>query len=327
MGDTKDIITREVRSFFKRVSWRKILTFLFFILLASIFWIIQIYDQKFDTMLTIPVKYVNVPDSIVFDHELPDNIYAYVKDDGATVFRYYFTKRDDSIVVDVREMVKGTQEKVIQGRNFEQLLRNKLFVTSELISYSPTRVSYSYEVLRQKKLPVIYDGYINLAPGYLLDGDLLISPDSVLAYGSRAALDTLSFAHTVSDTIPDVTSDREIKVEMRKIRGVKFVPDMVELSILVDEFTLKEVEVPVKCINLPDNLDIKFFPSSVKVPFFVGLKRYNDIDAESFQIIVDYNDIKDLKEATITVRLTEMPDYIRTKSPIPSEVEFILEQK
>ncbi|MDU1890702.1 MAG: YbbR-like domain-containing protein [Dysgonomonas sp.] len=327
MSDTKDIILREVRSFFKRVSWRKILTFLFFILLAAIFWLIQIYDQKFDTMLTIPVKYVNVPDSIVFDHELPDNIYAYIKDDGATVFRYYFTKRDDSIVVDVREMVKGTREKVIQGRNFEQLLRNKLFVTSELISYSPTRVSYSYEVLHQKKLPVIYDGYIQLAPGYLLDEDLLISPDSVIAYGSKAALDTLSFAHTASDTISNVTSDRDIAVPMRNIRGVKFVPNTIELSILVDEFTLKEVEVPVRCINLPDNLDIKFFPSSVKVPFFVGLKRFKDIDADSFQIIVNYNDIKDLKEASIPVRITESPDYIRTKPLVPAEVEFILEQK
>lgn len=327
MSDTKDIILQEVRSFFKTVSWKKILTFLFFVLLSSSFWMMQIYRQKFEATLDIPVKYVNVPDSIVFENDLPDRINVRIKDDGAALFKYYFTRRNDSLAVDVREIVSGTQERVIQGRNFEQLIRGKLFVTSELISYSPTRVSYSYAVLHQKKLPVIYDGYISLAAGYLIDGELTISPDSVVAYGSKAALDTLHYAHTMGDTLKNVTSDIKMQIAMIPAKGIKFVPNSVELSISVDEFNNKEVEVPVTCVNLPENLNIKIFPSSVKVPFSVGLKRFNDISAEDFQIIIDYNDLKDLKDASIPVRITESPEYIQTKAPIPSEVEFVLEQK
>ncbi len=327
MSDTREILIQEVRSFFKNISWKKILTFLFFVLLSFIFWMMQIYRQKFETTLTIPVKYINLPDSIIFENELPSDVYVRIKDDGASLFKYYFTKRDDSLVVDVRDMVKGTSEKVIQGRNLEQLIRGKLFVTSELISYSPTRVSYAYAILHQKKLPVIYDGYISLAPGYLVDGELTLEPDSVFAYGSRAALDTLRYAHTVDDTLQNVTSAKKIQVAMRPTRGVKFIPNTVQLSISVDGFNLKEVEVPVICVNLPENLEIKFFPSSVKIPFFVGLKRYNDITAKDFQVKIDYNDIKDVKDASIPVRITESPDYIQTKIPIPAEVEFVLEQK
>jgi len=327
MSDTSEKILQGVRSFFKRISWKKILAFLFFVILASIFWMMQIYRQKFESTLTIPVKYVNIPDSIVFENELPNDVYVRIKDDGAALFRYYFSKRNDSLIVDVRDIVRGTQEKVIQGRNFEQLIRGKLYVTSELISYSPTRLSYAYAVLHQKRLPVIYDGYVSLAPGLLLDGELTLKPDSVLVYGSKAMLDTMYYAHTVGDTLNNINKDKRILVAMRSIKGLKYIPSTVELYIPVDDFIEKEIEVPVTCINLPDNLVIKFFPSAIKIPILVGKKRYNSITAENFEVLIDYNDLKDTKDASIPVRITESPNYIQTKMPIPSEVEFVLEQK
>lgn len=327
MGDTSDKILQEVRSFFKKISWKKILAFLFFVLLASIFWMMQVYRQKFESTLVIPVRYTNIPDSIVFENELPANIYVGIKDDGAALFKYFFTKRNDSLVIDVRDIIRGTQEKVIQGRNLEQLIRGKLFVTSELISYSPTRISYAYAVLRQKMLPVIYDGYVNLAPGLLLDGELTLKPDSVLVYGSKATLDTMYYAHTVGDTLKNITKAKKIQIAIRDIKGVKYVPGTVEMTIPVDEFIEKEVEVPVTCVNLPENLSIRFFPSSIKIPFLVGKKRYSSITADNFEVIVDYNDLKDSKESSIPVRITESPNYIQAKIPVPSEVEFVLEQK
>jgi len=328
MSDIRNKILQEVRSFFKTISWKKILTFLFFVILSSTFWMMQVYRQKFESTITIPVKYVNIPDSIVFEHELPENVYARIKDDGAAMFRYYFTKRKDSLTVDIRDLVNGSpQERVIQGRNFEQLIRGKLFFTSELLSYSPTRVSYAYSVLRQKKLSVLYDGYVSLAPGLLLDGELTLIPDSIIAYGSKASLDTLHYALTKGDTLRNIKADKTVKIEMRDIPGVKYVPNTVELNILVDNFVEKELEVPVECVNLPQNLSIKIFPSSVKIPILVGRKRYSSITADNFKVIIDYDDLKDFKDQSIPVRITESPDYIQTKIPIPSEVEFVLEQK
>ena len=327
MSDTRDIILQEVRSFFKKIQWRKILTFLFFVLLALSFWLMQVWRQKFDGDLNIPVKYINVPDSIIFENELPSNIQARIRDDGSAIFRYYFTKGKDSIVVDVREIVKSTQERAIKDQVFEQLVKEKLFNTTELLGYTPARLSYIYAILHQKKLPVIYDGYVSLASGYLLDGELTLQPDSVMAYGSYAALDTLRYAHTEDDTLKDVTSKRKILVSMRETKGVKYTPNLVELTIPADEFNEKNVEVPVVCVNLPQNLTIKFFPSSVKIPFFVGLKRYNDITAEDFKVVVNYDDIKDFRDVSISVRIAESPDYVQTKLPIPADVEFVLEQK
>jgi len=329
MGDTndKDILSPEVRTFFKNIPWKKILAFLFFVLLSCIFWVMQVSRQKYEATLTIPVKYINIPDSIVFENDLPLTVNARIKDDGWVLFKYYFTRRSDSMIVDVRDIVKSTPDKIIQGRNFEQLIRTKLFVTSELISYTPTRMSYIYALLHDKKLPVIYNGNVSLADGHMLIGDLSVSPDTVLVYGSREALDTLYYAYTVTDTITNVKSEQKVVVAMKPIRGIKYVPDIVTLTIPADQFIEKSVEVPITCINLPPNLSIKFFPSSVKILFDIGKTREDNNIADNFKIVIDYNDIKDLKDSSIPVRITESPDYIRTKLPEPSEVEFVLEKQ
>ena len=327
MSNTKDKILEAVKAFFRNISWKKVLTFSFFVVLSFSFWIMQVYRQKFEATFIIPIKYTNVPDSIVFENDLPQQINARIKDDGATLFKYYVLKRTDSLEIDIREIIKESTKRVVQGSSFEQLIRTKLYPTSELINYSPGHISYVYAILEQKMLPVIYDGYIDLPSGYMIDEELIYSPDSVLAYGSRATLDTLYFAHTKTDTISGIIGDSTFHIGMKRTRGVRFVPNEIAVFVPVDQFTSKEVDVHVTCINLPPNMNIKFFPSTVKIPMLVGLKRYKDIDATCFVVKVDYNDIKDSNETTVSVRVVESPDYVRAKMPEPSEVEFILEQE
>lgn len=327
MSNTKEEIITKVRVFFKNIKWKKILTFSFFLLLSTIFWIMQIYRQKFESTYTIPIKYTNIPDSIIFENKLPLKIEARIKEGGGTLFRYYFTKRKDSLEINIKKLISRSSDRIIEGSAFEQMVRSKLFVTSELISTNPNSISYRYDILEEKRVPVIYDGYINLNSGHIIDGDLSIVPDYVTVYGSRAALDTISFAHTVNDTLNNITEDKIVSIDIAPIKGVKFVPNKIELAIPIDEYTMKVVEVPIECVNLPPHLSIKFFPSFVKIPFYVGLKRYKDITTKDFEIKIDYNDLKDLKSPTIPVRIVKSPDYVKTRMPEPSEVEFILEQE
>ena len=300
---------------------------MFFVLLSTIFWIMQIYRQKFEATQTIPVKYINVPDSILFVNELPSHINARIKEDGIILFRYFFNKRNDTLHIDIRELIQESPTRLVQGSIWEQLIKNKLYSTSELISYNPSYISFQYTALNEKQLPVIYDGYIDLNLGqHIIDGDLRIDPEYVKAYGSKESLDTIRYAHTLSDTLKGITGDKTIQIDLRQIEGVKFVPNKVKVTIPVDQYVEKEVEVPITCINLPKDLTARFFPPAVKIPLSVGVKRYKDITVEDFDVIVDYNDIKNLTEPTIAVRIVNSPDFVRAKSPNPAEVEFILEQ-
>lgn len=287
----------------------------------------QVYRQKFEATQVIPIKYVNVPDSVIFVNELPAQITTRIKDDGILLFRYYFTKQNDSLEINVREIVDESSTNIIQGGLMEQLIKTKLFASSELLTYSPSYISFQHVLLNETRLPVIYDGYVNLDPGYIIDGDLKLDPEFVKVYGSKESLDTLKFAHTEADTLTDIKEDKIFPIKIKPARGVKFVPNIVYLTVPVDKYNQKEVVVPVRCENLPSNLNIRFFPSTVKIMMYVGKKRYNDITAQDFDVVVDYNDLKDIKDSTIPVRIVKSPDFVRTQHPEPAEVEFILEQE
>ncbi len=325
--DIYSIIKEKFRFFFKKISWRKNLTFLFFLILAIIFWVMQIYSQKIVFKLSIPIKYKNVSEEILFEHNLPEKVEVDIKDLGSSILKYA-TKSDDSITIDLGIIIKQSPDKnIIQSQELEQLIRAELLPNSELISFYPNYISYAYNKVSVRKIPVIFDGHIQLSAGYQLDGDVSIFPDTIIAYGSKAALDELHYAYTSKDTILDVKGNQAIDIELKTVKGIDFKPQKVRIDIPVDKFLIKEVKVAIECLNLPDDLDIIFFPSEVTVPFFVGLKRYNLIESNDFKIQVDYKDIQDLHTSSIPIRIIEAPDFVRTQLPEPSEVEFILEQK
>lgn len=328
MSDTRDKILKNVKIFLKGIPWQKILTFSFFVLLATIFWVIQVYRQQFETKYVIPIAYTNIPDSIVLDNELPSHIETRIKDDGATLFKYFLLKRNDSLIVDVRSLIKNNpQSTIIQGSAFKDLVRSKLYSSTELLNYDPSSISYSYALLAEKRLPVIYDGYIDLPTGYIIDGDLQLIPDSITLYGNKSTLDTLRYVHTVADTLTGITSDTTISIKLTELKNVRYSPSIVKLYAPVDDFMPKTVEVPITCIDLPSNLVIKFFPSTVKIDFQIGSKRYKDISLNDFSVIVDYNDIKqNTEDSSIQIRILESPDYIRSMTLSPSEVEYVVEE-
>lgn len=329
MSNTNNHIRQKVRIIISRIPWKKILTFMFFVLLSSIFWTMRVYRQKYESTMSLPIKYTNIPENIAFEQSLPNLITIRIRDDGSNIFKYYLQKRNDSILINISEFINDPQINIIQGRVLESIIRENLFSSSELLSYSPSQINYTHDVLSQKKIPVIYNGHINLSAGCMLARDLELCPDSVIVYGKIATLDTIKYAYTISDTIKDVHESMTVTAYMQYTQGVYYNPSQVEMLIHVDKRVEKEIEVPITCINLPKNMNIKFLPSKVKIPLSVGQKRFEDVNAEDFTATIDYNNILDLKgkTASISVSISKSPDFVKTYSPIPAEVEFVLEIK
>ncbi|NDW09880.1 YbbR-like domain-containing protein [Dysgonomonas sp. 520] len=327
MRDIKEEIIKWVRTSFANITWRKVLTFSFFILLATGLWFLQIYRQPFETTLHVPVKYTNIPDSIIFDHELPESVSIRIKDGGAEMFRYFFSKRHDTLSIDVGQIINSTKSNVLQGLSLEEILRTKLYSSSEIKSYSPSRISLDHAALVHKKVPVIFDGEVVIEPGYLLAGDIKMIPDSITIYGSEATLSGIEYIYTMNDTIKGITSPQTLSIDLIKGKNVRFSPSSIKLEVPVDQYNEKTVTVPIVCTNLPTDLDIKIFPSTAHVSFLVGQSKYKDVSDADFLIELDYNTLKDLKNPIVPIRLTLSPSYIDNVSISPYEVEFVFEKK
>ena len=309
------------------MPWKKILTFSFFVLLSAVFWFLQVYRQDFLATYNIPIKYTEVPDSIIFNAPLPESIEVTVKENGYGIFRYYFTKRKDTLNINVAEVFETSSNFVLSSSALQQVVKNQMLGTSSLVSYNPTYITFQYTALKQKKIPVIFDGQIYLSPGYLLNGDIDTKPDSVIVHGSETVLKNMNYAYTTNDTIHDFSSSENPVYKIKEIENVKFTPNEVEILFPIDKYTQKNITVPITCVNLPENLNVKFFPSAVKISFLVGLSNYQKISENDFSVQFDYNDLKNVRDLLIPLRITSSPDHVQNLAMSPTEAEFIFEQK
>jgi YbbR domain-containing protein len=151
-----------------------------------------------------------------------------------------------------------------------------------------------------------------------------------LLIGPANLLDTIDKVVTVPIKNSELSDTLEKKVNLASIPGTSLPVKKVKVIIPVDRFTEASVEVPLAIKNLPDSVDIKIFPGSIKLTYSVTLSMYNKSRKSDFLPYVDFNDI-DLtalsENSRLKVHLDSVPTYARSVSLYPSNVEFLIEIK
>lgn len=314
----------KTKAYFSGMNWRNTLLFLLFLILAAIFWMMLFFQNDIEATYKIPVKYSNVPNDVVFDHPLPQDIEIRVGDKGSEIFRYTFLLRD-SLDIDVQ---KYHNERVnnLQGTELMQLIRQKLFKSSTLTAYYPSHISLDVSKLHQKTLQVVFDGEIATGRSNLIADEYTIEPKTVIAYGSKTQLEEIENAPTEYSLFNNLKATSLFQVNIKPVEGVKFVPKAVDIYIPINEYTERKFEIPITVINVPSGIDVKFFPSSTDVSFSVTLEDYKRISQDDFAIVLDYNSFYKNENGRVELSLTTEPESIRNAKLSTQSVEFLLEK-
>ena len=321
---TNNVISK-IKTYFSNMNWRNTLLYFLFLILAAIFWMMLFFQRDIEATYKIPVKYLNVPDDVVFDTTLPKEIEIRVGDKGSEIFRYVF-KQKDSIEIDVH---KYQSERInnLQGTELMQLIRQKLFKSSTLTAYYPANISLNVSKLQQKKLKVVFDGEITTGRNNLVPDVYTIEPLTVTAYGSEAQLSELENAVTEFSQFNNLKATSQFQIKIKSVEGVKFVPDVADIYIPILEYTERKFEIPVTVRNVPKGIDVKFFPSFTDVSFSVTLDDYRKISQEDFKIELDYRKFHNNENGRVELELTEQPESVRNSRLSTTSVEFLLEKE
>lgn len=315
-----------IKAFFSTFPWKNVLAFLFFLALAFIFWLMLFFQKEnVDGTYRIPLKYTNIPDDVVFDNPLPPFLEVSVADNGAQIFRLDMRKRD-SLEINVTEITEGGN-KVLQGSQYEQLIRTQLFPSTNIRGYYPMSISLASSKLQSKELPVVFDGEITTSRANLVADSATFIPEVVMAYASQQSLDKLKGAITEYTVFKNLKATSQLPIRINNIEGVKFIPSQVDIYIPVQEYTERTFEVPITATHMPAKLDVKFFPSRANVTFSVTLEEYKKIVPEDFSIKLDYRKFHSNEDGRVEVELTERPASIINPRISPISVEFLFESK
>jgi hypothetical protein len=318
-------LSKRIKNFLLSKQSREFFVFLLFVFIAGAFWLLQTLNNDFEAELTMPVRLRGVPNHIVMTSEPPSELKVRVKDKGVALLNYTIARNFYPVILDFGDYKGANNHIKIYATEFEKKIRSQLNASTHLLSIYPDTLDYIYSTGKFRYVPVRLQAKVTSGRQYYIP-DTLYDPDSVLVYAPSEWLDTINYAYTEKFVLEQISDTTVYKANIRPVRGVKFVPDIVEVTFPVDIYTEKTIEVPLIGTNFPADKVLRTFPSKVKVTFQVGMSKFKDIEAENFAIRISYEDLLRSQSDKYKVTLKTIPKGVSNIRISPEEINFLIEQ-
>lgn len=318
-------INGKVKTVLVLLRSKSFLTFLFFLTLSTAFWCFEAFKETSTVEIEVPLRLTNVPENVVVSTELPENVRVTLRDRNSSLFSYRYFRRPRPAVVDFSAYanpscyVRIPQEDVKRSvmRNFES--------TTELISLLPDTLEYFYNYGTKKVVPTRLLGDVAPAEGYYIVRQE-ISPAETTVFATERQLDTITAAHSVPNYLVDITESFTMPLKVNELKGAKFMPDTMFLSVEVDRLVEKTLSLPIQPLNFPEDVRLRTFPMKVNVTFQVGMKEFRNVTEKDFTLVLDANELETATDNTGTVRIARHPESVFRLRLSQSEVEFLIEK-
>ena len=325
-------LLRFVKNGLSLIYNKQFLTFLFFLLLSTSFWVFQKVNEVYEREFIIPVRLVDVPSNVDITTEPPAYIHITLRDKGVTLLRYRFLTTFPTINIHWKEVENSEGHATLRTRDLLKSVSAQ-YEGSQLVACRPENIEIYYNYYSKgRTLDVKFQGTVVADSSYTwLDTQL--SHPRVMVYGPQHIIDTMQFARLKPVHLSNVKDTLHLHCGFVKVPGVKFVSldarkrnlSSVRVSIITDRMMDKAVEVPVQGINFPATKVLHTNPAKVRVEYQVGVRDNEKIDASSFVIAVRYEDLINLPGNTFSAKPRSTPPGVRRVRVRPEQVEFIIQ--
>ena len=109
------------------ITSKDLLIFLFFLLITSFLWLLEALRKNYETVIQIPISYVNVPNDYLITNELPQKTRITITGRGTSLLSHRYGKRFDPLKVDVGKFMKRNRELFYTKELIEPLKKQIIF--------------------------------------------------------------------------------------------------------------------------------------------------------------------------------------------------------
>jgi hypothetical protein len=324
----------KAKNFFRKFqirNERKLVIFLICVGIASTFWLLNALEKEYTVELTFPVRYTNMPDNKMLVNDLPKQFVLDVRSFGFTLLRYKLSMAFSPLVFNVGEIAgemitnKGQLRYAIPSNRYRKNMADQISSELNLTAIQPDTIYFQFdEVITQKK-KVVPNVDFRLKKQHYLYEEITVIPDSVDVHGPKTILDTLSAVKTVLQSFKELDHLVQRSTALEEIKILGFTPKRVTIQIPIEEYTEKQLAIPITIDSIPDNLKVNLFPAEIKVSFMIGLSRFSEIDSSDFKASVSYTDILN-KLDYLPVKLKKIPPHLKSVRVLPIKIEYLIEK-
>ena len=305
---------------------REFLVFLFFLALSGIFWLLLTLNETYEKEYAVPVSITNIPKNAVLTSEETDTVKVTIRDKGYTLMTYLYGDIINKLNMNFHNYSHNNGTGIVTSQDIQKQLYLQLASGSKITSVKPEKLEFFYNYGAKKKVPVRWSGRVIPEELYFISR-VAYSPDSVLIYASDQKLDSINMVYTEQLNYANFRDTLRVACELSKIKGVKMVPDKVNVSFFTDVLTEEYIEgIPVKGINMPEGKVLRTFPAKVKVSFVTGVNVYRNLKREDFTVVADYRDIEKNPTEKCRLYLKDVPSGISRAHLATNYVDYLIEE-
>lgn len=307
---------------FKRSS---IKTFSFFLIFSAIVWVLVQFSKTYTQLIEIPVNYTNAPLDKSISEDKPDHIDLQLQDNGFSI--YYYKIFNPKLNVDLSEAKEIDNKLVYSLQNHLSEIEQQIKVDFENSLIVQEEIVIPFQFKKEKMLKVEPRIEISYAVGYSAENPVRLEPDSVKVSGPEEIIDSLSTVYTREIKLNKVNDDLngDVSIDTSGLGALSFYENSVKYYQKVDKFTEGSAEISVEVVNVPEDLNLAFFPKSVIVYYQVNLKQFESVSAADFRIVCNYNDVKPGDDYMIA-QIVEKPGFINNVRLNERRIQFVIKR-
>lgn len=295
--------------------------FLLCVTLAAVFWVFTSLSREYETSITIPVNYKNIPFTKYFDSELPKELEYHFRGTGFRLTGIYFRKHPDSIIVDVSAY--SDKKKQLQFQTIA--LKNQFPGDLKPYKITPETIAAGLSSRLSKKVPIRLIGQITYRPRFEATSVTRIQPDSLELAGPSEILELVNEVKTVNLILSDVAGSQSgtIKLDSTSFRGLASSISKVKYNLRVEEFTEGIMEVRVG-LPVSQRNRVLTIPSTVRITFIASLSVFPMIKNSDFRVETELPS-RELP-SRLPVKIKKQPVSVRVLRIEPEFLDYLVQK-
>lgn len=302
---------------------KRISTFLTCIILAFVAWLVYSLSMKYDYNVKSIASFKSLPQNKAFYPLQSDTVVLVVRGTGWQLLFNKLSKSVTEIKVDL-----GSLER----RNFvsikEQMadINNQFSSNQTIIKVLPDTLFFDFTTRTVKRVPVRFNSVLEYKKQFGQSKEILLKPSHVTVTGPAEVIKHIDHWDTDTFRMKAISSSISSNISLKKAKeaNISIFPNRVEFKLDVEEFTEKEVIVPIKVIKNPDYYKVKLVPSTVKVIVWTSLSDYATVDENHISAVVDLSLWKDKNATRLPVAIENSNPFVQINRIMPQQVDFMV---
>lgn len=303
-------------------------TFISFLVISFIIWLLITFSKEYTTVITHPVSYKNIAQNKLLQEAPIKEIDIAIKATGFKILRAKIGAKNINIEASNLQRKNGSKFYLLPKNQIKKIQKQLLsgVVLQEIVQDT---IYLNIGTLASKKVALKPNLDINYHIGYELLEEITIIPDSIVISGPENQLKKINQLNLNKLTLTDMKSDFNEEVAIVKQedqKNIKTNISKVKVIGKVDKFTEGTLQIPYTIKNLPENTNLTILTENVEVVFIVALSNFEKVSEASFKIECDYKISEKNNLGYLIPKVIMQPNFIKSIKIVPTKIDFLIQK-